>query len=122
MKKNSSNIFVTTTITLLSLAFAVISVIPIIGPSFVAYALGIKRYSYKNCGFSNIHALISMAIGELIFFIIISLILSGVIEFYKSGIFWYLIIISFISNYLLSVILYFWGVYRAKTRKNKAMV
>lgn len=110
------------TITVLSMVFAIASVIPIIGPSFGAYALGKNKDRYKRYGFSKLQAIASMAIGELIFFIIGSLIIRAFIEFYKPGVFWYLIVISFILNYSFSLFFYFWGNYKVNNKRKKVTI
>lgn len=114
MEKNSNNIFVTMTVTVLSLMFIVLSIIPIIGPGIGAYALGTTIHRHKNKDLSNVHIIIAITIGELIYCLISSLLLAAILKFYESGIFWYFIIISFIINYISSIILYFWGNYKAK--------
>lgn len=119
--ENSNNIFVTMAITLLSFMFAVISIVPIIGPGLGAYAFGASMCRNRAHGFSNAHALISIAIGEFIYFLFISLMLSTIISFYESGIFWYLIISGFILNYLFSVALYFWGDYKTRKKRTAAV-
>lgn len=118
MEKYRSKAFITTSVTLLSFSFIVLNVIPIIMPSLVAYVFGSNKYRYKTLyGLSSIHFLISMLAGELTFFIISSFAINYIMDFYNPKIFWYIVIASFISNYLFSVIFYFLGSYLAKIRK-----
>lgn len=118
MEKYRSKGLVTISVTLLSSWFVILSVIPIVMPSLVAYVFGSNKYRYKTLyGLSNVHFLISMLVGELIFFMISSFVINAIMDFYNPKIFWYIAIASFILNYLFSVIFYFLGSYRAKIKK-----
>lgn len=118
MEKYRSKDLVTISVTLLSFWFTVLSVIPIIMPSLVAYVFGSNKHRYKTLyGLSSIHFLISMLAGELIFFMISSFVINYIMDFYNPRVFWYIVIAGFISNYLFSVIFYFLGSYRAKIKK-----
>jgi len=119
MEKSSSKTFVTTIMCAFSTLFVVVSIIPIIGPSIVSFVLGFNVYRYKTHGLRKIHFVVSITIGELIFFIISSLIIKTIMEFYNPKIFWYIVIIGFVSNYLFSIIFYFLGSYKAKLKKAK---
>lgn len=112
MEKNS--IFIRMTIVTLSVLFIILSIIPVIGPGFGAYVLGKTVYSHRHQGLSNIHMLTAITIGELIYFFFSSFLLSTIIEFYESGMFWQFIITAFFINYIFSIILYFWGNRKAK--------
>ena len=117
MDKYPDKIFVTSTIMVFSVLFVIVSVIPVIGPSFAAYVLGHGQRRHKKLfGWSRAYTLISMTIGELISFIISSFIIKGAVEFYHPEVFWYLIIAGFVLNYLSSMIFYFLGDYKAKIK------
>ena len=113
-KSNLTSIFMTMTITVLSLLFFIISILFVVGPCVMAYALGVNKNRSKIYGFSDLHALSSMAIGEFTFFIISSFMLKNIFGFYYSEIFWYISITSFLLNYLLSVLFYYLGTGRIK--------
>ena len=117
MKKQPNKTFAKMVILAYSLLFFVSNIIPIVGPSFLAYAFGFSMYRIEHYGLSKIHILISMTIGELIFFIISFLIIKASFLFYNPETFWYLIIIGFISNYLFSIIFYFLGLMKLKSKK-----
>ena len=118
MGRHSSKTFITLMTMGISFMFFISSIIPIIGPSSVAYVFGIGRHRFKKLyGLSRIRTLSAMTIGELIFFIISSLMIKGATEFYDQDIFWYIITSGLTLNYVFSIIFYFFGIYKARVRK-----
>ncbi len=114
IKSDSGSIFTRMAIAILSLIFFIASVVFIIGPSIMAYALGANKNRYKTYGFSNFHALLSIVIGQFAFFVVSSFVLKNIMCFYHPEIFWYVVITSFLLNYSLSLIFYYLGVRKVK--------
>ncbi len=115
---NHEKVFVTATILVFASVFVVVSAIPIIGPIFVSYSLGTIRDRYKNRRFAKKHFLLSMAIGETFFFIIISSLVNYAAKPEQLKIAWLINIACFATNYLLSLAFYFWGRKNAKQKTN----
>jgi len=111
MGRHTSKKLINWAVALLSLFFAIVSMVMIIGPSLLAYMLGLSKRSYQHYGLFDIHFLASIIIGEL-FFLIIS---SGIIG-------WQIMFYNFIANVIFSVSFYFYGVYRAKKKINKVSI
>jgi len=117
MEKYPDKIFVTSTVMGFSVLFVILSIIPVIGPSFMAYVLGHSQRRHKKLfGWSRAHTLIAMTIGEMIFFILSSLIIKRTMGFYHSEVFRYLIITGLVLNYSSSMIFYFLGNHKAKVK------
>lgn len=70
----------------------------------MAYGLGRSLNRNKRYGLTKTHSIVSITIGELIFFIIISFIIFPA----ANNIFWY-VMISFVLYYSLSLISYLLG-------------
>ena len=111
MGRHTSKKLINWAVAILSLFFVIVSVITIIGPSILAYMLGLSKHRSRHFGFLDIHFLASIIIGEL-FFLIIS---SGIIG-------WQLMFYNFIANVIFSVSFYFYGVYRAKKKIKKVSI
>ncbi len=117
MKQKESKIFLTVAITVLSMLFTIFSAVPLVGPSLGSYGLGMNLCRYKHYGFVFIHGLIAILVGQLIFAIMSSLILRYILELYKPdriGVFWLLITLCLILNYIFSIVFYVLGIKKAK--------
>ena len=116
MKRTASKVFIIMTITMFSLLAAVFSIIPIIGPSLSAYVMGLNESRNERLyGITMVHNLTAITIGELIFYIIVSLIIRTLINFDDANNFWHIMIGAFTLNYIISLIFYLSG--RLKSQK-----
>lgn len=111
MGRHTSRVLINWAMVFFSLFFTIVSLITIIGPSTLAYTLGLSKYRYRHYGVFDIHFLASIIIGEL-FFLIIS---SGIIG-------WQFMFYNFICNVIFSVSFYFYGVYRGKKKMKKVSI
>lgn len=115
---DSRKFFLRMQITGMATLFFIASILPIIGPIFLAYMLGISQpRSEKIYGIKLINYYYAMVIGEFIFFIISFLITIFIIEFYKPITFYYVTFIAFGLNYIFSFIALSLGVNKAKKNK-----
>ena len=121
MKNNK--FFIAWLIIAFSFVFILANFIPLLGPILMGYVLGLISVRYdEKYGFSGNQRLLSITIGELLFFIIITLFLGKFIDVWNLEIFWRLSIIGFISNYVLAIIFYFRGNVRAEINELKENV
>lgn len=93
--------------------------LPILGPSFLAYGIGINRHRHKFWDISSANMLISIAIGQITITLVTLPITMSSVTAAKPQTFWYLLSIWLIINYSLAVIFYFIGNYRAKIKQLK---
>lgn len=121
MKNNSRDVtFKGLIITGFSVLSAFSCLLPILGPSFIAYAIGVsRRHRHKFWDISNANLLISMAIGQIAITLATLPVTRACIIVDRSQTFWYLLFIWLVINYSLAVTFYFIGNYRAKIKQLK---
>ncbi len=117
MKKNSDKISsVTLTGMSLTALFFIFSFVPILGPSILAYTLGIRKNNYENNGFSKIYLFLAMFVGILIAVSVIAFVLFYGFHFCYLN---WTIGSALIINYLFSIVFYFLGVREANIKCHK---
>lgn len=120
MERTANKTFIIITISVFSLFFAIVSIIPILGPSLLAYIIGHNEYrSNKLHGITKIHNLAALTVGELIFYIISSLIIYALIIFDDTTSFWRVTIGVFALSYIISILFYLFGRLRGKKKNAK---
>ena len=100
-----------------SFFFLAAGMIPIIGPSIVAFITGKNKYKNALHEISKAHFFISLLISELVLFIFslpIYYILSG---FYVPQGYWLFIVFALVVNTISAIIFFFLGDYLAKKRR-----
>lgn len=122
MGRYTSRALINWAVTLLSSFFAIVSMITIIGPSILAYLLGMNKNRCRHYGLFNVHLLASIIIGELFLFIISFGVAVAIRDFCNFKILWLIMLGNFICNVIFSISFYFYGVYRAKKKINKVSI
>jgi hypothetical protein len=97
-----------------SFFFSIAAIVPIAGPSFLAYLTGANKRKNETNGISKIHFLVAMIVSELVLLIISGLIYYILSGFYDPKGFWKIIAIALGLNALLAIIFFYLGNYHAK--------
>ena len=106
------------TIVVFSAIFFVIS-FSIIGPILASFMLGHLKENHEVYGFHKKHAITSITIGELSFFIIAFFIINHSFDFHNP-IIPYIIIYVFVLTYIFSLLFYYIGLYMGKTKNEES--
>jgi len=101
MDKEVNNFMIGVVVSVISLLVATSNLIPILGVSLISYALGsvcvrfewAKRYQISCCSL-----VLSLVLGELLFFAVFGFLVFYVVEFFSPGLFWRLMLIGWLVN------------------------
>lgn len=103
----------------ISLLILISNLLPVIGPSLVAYFSGRDERRNKIYRIRMGHFLLALTISEIVFFAISAFVIGTAVTFYRPEVFWHLLLIGFSSNYLFSVAFYLLGVWKMRLKIKK---
>lgn len=101
MDKKVSNFMTTMVVIVMVLLVATSNLIPVLGVSLVSYALGsawVRFERIKRYQIGRQFLVLSLFLGELLFFAVFGFLVFYVVEFFSPGLFWRLMLIGLLVN------------------------